>query len=120
MCHMSAPLSIVSSTLQSLVPSVVLNCLQAIIDLKYLRAQTAAYMLPAMAAEVVAMLRDASPNQLEECRVPKDLTIASFITGGNFLFSPLSQHVITACCRLVAKLRPNSQQVRPYATLLVS
>jgi hypothetical protein len=53
-------------------------------------------MLPVVPAEVVAMLRDESPKQLEDSRVPKDHTVAFFITGGIFLFSQLSQHVITA------------------------
>jgi hypothetical protein len=94
--------------------------MQVITDLKYIRAQTAAYLLPAMEAEVMAALRAASPSQLKECRVPKDLTLASFVTGGNFLFSPVSQQVLTACSRLVEKLCPDSQQVRHHATPLVN
>jgi hypothetical protein len=89
-------------------------------DIKYLRAQTAAYMLPAMAAEVVAILRDASPKQVEDCRLPKDFNLASFVTGANFMFSPLSQQVIAACCRLVSTLRPNSLQVWSYDHYSVS
>jgi hypothetical protein len=87
--------------------------MQALSDMKYLRAQTAAYLLPGMAVELVQALRDASAKQLKACGVPKEMTIASFITGGNFLFAPLSQQVVNTCCKLLAKLRADSQEVCP-------
>jgi hypothetical protein len=119
--QLSAPVTTATSTpLRPLLPSLVLQCMQVITGLKYIRAQTAAYLLPVMRAEVMAALRAASPSQLKECRVPKDFTLTSFVTGGNFLFSPVSQKVLTACSRLVEKLRPDSQQVQHYATPLVN
>jgi hypothetical protein len=84
--------------------------LQAVLEFKMLRPQTALCLLPGVAADVITALQGDSATQQKAWGVSNTFSIQSFVTGGNFLFAPVSRSVLLSCCKVLEDIK--SQMVR--------
>jgi hypothetical protein len=61
---------------------------------KVIRVHSGAFLLPGIAAEFLDALQSSTATQLREWKVSKMLTMPNFITGGTYLFAPVSVYTL--------------------------